>query len=141
MAPLRYAVAFACIVDFIWFLNRLNTLARNGRFSKKKIGVDKKDVEAEEGGDVDDVVVVTGGSSGLGGIVAEILALRGISVAILDVKKPQMEGNYAITYYECDVSDPDQVQRASKQITQDVKSPSPRNSPLRWPFTDVCVCV
>lgn len=115
MSPLRYAVAFACVVDFFWFLSVLNSLGRNGRFSKTEV-----DVGGEE---VEDVVVVTGGSSGLGQIVAEIFALKGISVAVLDIKKPSMEGNYALQYYECDVSDIKALQRVSAQITKDVFSP------------------
>jgi hypothetical protein len=100
-----------------WFLDRLNTLARNGRFSKRQPKVVIQDDEDEE---QEDVVVVTGGSSGLGQIVAEIFALKGISVAILDIKKPQMEGNYALQYYECDVSDVSAVKRVAAQITTDV---------------------
>jgi len=64
--------------------------------------------------------VVTGGSSGLGQIVAEMFALKGISVAVMDIKPPPMEGNYSIEYYECDVSDPVAVQRTAEKITQDV---------------------
>ena len=120
MRPLQYAVAFAVIVDILWFLSHLNSLGRNGKFSRTKR---ESDEEVQE--EVDDVVVVTGGSSGLGQIIAEIFALKGISVAILDIKKPQMEGNYALQYYECDVSDVDAVKRVGAQITQDVRSPLP----------------
>jgi len=123
MTPLRYAVAFACIVDFFWFLSVLNSLGRNGRFSKTEIDV---------GEEVEDVVVVTGGSSGLGQIVAEIFALKGISVAVLDIKKPSMEGNYALQYYECDVSDITAVQRVSAQITKDVFPPGNEPSDCSW---------
>ena len=118
MAPLRYGVAFAITVDVFWLLSLLNAQARNGRFTAKK-NIEKS-ANNDENEYIDDVVVVTGGSSGLGQIIAEIFALKGISVAILDVKKPQMEGNYAMTYYECDVSDPKAVEKISAQITQDV---------------------
>ena len=33
-----------------------------------------------------------------------------------------MEGNYALTYYECDVSDPEAVHRVGQQIQQEVPS-------------------
>jgi hypothetical protein len=125
MTPLRYAVAFACVVDFFWFLSVLNSLGRNGRFSKTKVEV----VAAEE---VEDVVVVTGGSSGLGQIVAEIFAMKGISVAVLDIKKPSMEGNYDLQYYECDVSDITAVQRVSAQITKDVTTPNLMRLTRSW---------
>jgi hypothetical protein len=116
MTPLRHGVAFAILVDFLWFLSYLNAMARNGRFSRNQT-VEK---EVENEAEVDDVVVVTGGSSGLGQIIAEMFALKGISVAVLDIKKPQMEGNYALQYYECDVSDHKVVQRVAAQITEDV---------------------
>ena len=77
-------------------------------------------MESVDDKESEEVVVVTGGSSGLGQLVAEIFALKGISVAVLDVKKPQMEGNYALQYYECDVSDPNAVHRVAQQIQQEV---------------------
>ena len=116
MAPLRYGVAFALIVDFFWLLALLNAQARNGRFSRR---VPQRVAEGEE--EVDDVIVVTGGSSGLGQIIAEMFALKGISVAVMDIKKPQLEGNYALEYYECDVSDHEAVARVGRQITEDVR--------------------
>jgi len=118
MRPLQYGIVYALVVDFVYFLGVLNAAGRNGRFGRKKEGVEVAEDGDEE--EVEDVVVVTGGSSGLGGLVAEIFALKGISVAVLDVKKPQMEGNYALTYYECDVSDPEAVHRVGQQIQQEV---------------------
>ena len=118
MAPLRYGVAFAIVVDIFWFLSLLNTQARNGRFTRKR-AAPEADNEYN-----DDVVVVTGGSSGLGQIIAEIIALKGIPVAVLDIKKPQMEGNYATTYYECDVSDVEAVKKVAAQINADVLLPT-----------------
>jgi hypothetical protein len=113
MRPLQYGIAFALMVDLFWLLAALNNRARNGSLTRAKPTLNEEE-------EVDDVVVVTGGSSGLGQIIAEIFALKGISVAILDVKKPQLEGNYAIQYYECDVSDVGAVQRVGEQITKDV---------------------
>ena len=117
MAPLQYGIAFALTVDFFWLLAMLNAKARNGGFSRGE------NHHVQETDEVDDVVVVTGGSSGLGQIIAEMFALKGISVAVLDVKKPQLEGNYALEYYECDVSDPEAVRRVAEQITEDVLIP------------------
>ena len=113
MTPLRYAVAYAVIIDFVWLLSYLDKRGRNGF---KRVQVE------EEEDEIEDVVVVTGGSSGLGQIVAEMFALKGITVAILDIKRPQMEGNYAIQYYECDVSDHKAVERVASQITEEVFS-------------------
>lgn len=147
MRPLQYGIVYAIIIDFFWFLGRLNTLGRNGAFSRRTKPQHAANGE-DVGEDVDEVVVVTGGSSGLGQIVAEIFALKGISVAVLDIKKPCMEGNYALTYYECDVSDITAVKRVASQITQDVPilfpllptalviSLPPIPGPFLLPFTD-----
>src|SRR5271154_1727381 len=56
MAPLRYAVAYAILIDIFWLLSYLDKRGRNG-FTRVQTG----DGEAE----IEDVVVVTGGSSGL----------------------------------------------------------------------------
>jgi len=120
MRPLQYGILYALIVDLLYFLGVLNRAGRNGRFTATR-----REVEGERE-DVEDVVVVTGGSSGLGSLVAEIFALKGISVAVVDVKKPQMEGNYALTYYECDVSDPQAVHRVAQQIQQEVRTLDPK---------------
>jgi hypothetical protein len=131
MRPLQVSIAFALLVDLCWLLGQLNVAARNGKFARRAKthgGVGKAAAPAEDVDDEEafgeDVVVVTGGSSGLGQLVAEIFALKGISVAILDVKKPQLEGNYAIEYYECDVSDVEAVKRVAQQIRTDVPPPS-----------------
>jgi len=115
MTPLRVAVAFAVVVDLFWLLIYLNAQARNGRYFGGA-----KEPSTEEEDQIEDVVVVTGGSSGLGQIIAEMFALKGISVAVMDIKKPQLEGNYELEYYECDISDHEAVARVARQITEDV---------------------
>lgn len=75
-----------------------------------------------------EVVVITGGASGLGRILVEMFGLRGISVAVLDINTPS-EHNLSedaaldsenVRWYKCDVSSRDEVEHASKQIEQDV---------------------
>lgn len=41
-----------------------------------------------------EVVVVTGGSDGIGKIVVHLLAEKGIKVAVLDVQEPTYEGMF-----------------------------------------------
>ena len=66
-----------------------------------------------------EVIVITGGASGLGLLIAEVYGMRGASVAVLDVR--QMDGESAgVEYYECDVGDRAQVQKAAKMIEEDV---------------------
>src|ERR1700761_3468382 len=55
----------------------------------------------------DEVVVITGGANGLGKILSETYGMRGASVAVLDVKKPEKEseGLAGVQFYACDVGD------------------------------------
>jgi len=150
MSPLKYGIFFALFVDFCWLLSYINSRARNGWRKTPRHVATRTDDGAAHGAEAEDVdqeteevVVVTGGSSGLGQIIAEMFALKGVTVAVMDIKKPPMEGNYSIEYYECDVSDADAVHRTAKQITQDV---SPRSVSFRLPFPFeceplACICV
>ncbi len=69
---------YASIVCFFWLLGYLSLKSRNGWKTTKT------DWDNE-------VVVVTGGSDGIGGLLAETLAIRNVTVIILDVKPPENE--------------------------------------------------
>ena len=71
----------------------------------------------------EEVVVITGGASGLGKIIAEMYGMRGASVAILDVQSPEKEseGLSGVHFYCCDVGDADAVQKVKDQIEKDVR--------------------
>ncbi|KAF8663416.1 hypothetical protein AX16_000988 [Volvariella volvacea WC 439] len=71
----------------------------------------------------DQVVVITGGASGIGELLANTLAVRNVNVVVLDVK-PIVTENYNITYYECDVSKWEQVQAVAKQVIEEVGQPT-----------------
>ncbi|EON67512.1 hypothetical protein W97_06880 [Coniosporium apollinis CBS 100218] len=77
-----------------------------------------RDVDLEE-----EVIVITGGASGLGALIAEVYGLRGASVAVLDVKEPEGEVN-GVEFYKCDVGDRAQVERAARQIERDLGTPT-----------------
>lgn len=72
----------------------------------------------------EEVVVITGGASGLGKILAEIYGMRGASVAVLDVSEPEKEseGLAGVQYYVCDVGDAAAVEKAKMQIEKDVRA-------------------
>jgi hypothetical protein len=79
-----------------------------------------REVDFEE-----EVIVVTGGAGGLGGLVAEVYGLRGATVAVLDVHGKDSDfANEAeekgVEYYECDVSDRAQVERVKAQIEKEL---------------------
>lgn len=81
-------------------------------------------VEASE-----EVVVVTGGASGLGLLIARIYGMRGWSVAVLDVKdmhelKGTWEEMAGVDYYRCDIGDREEVERTARRIEVEVCSVS-----------------
>lgn len=73
----------------------------------------------------EEVVVITGGASGLGRVLAQTFGMRGASVAVLDVVKPregEREGLDGVQFYECDVGDVKAVKGARGRIEKDVCS-------------------
>ncbi|CAJ0757444.1 23069_t:CDS:10 [Entrophospora sp. SA101] len=93
-------------VCFWWFLGYISNKSRNGWKTQK---IDWND----------EIVVITGGSSGLGGLLAETLAIRTVTTIILDIKPPEIEHSNVI-YYECDVSKLKNVEEVAKKIIEEV---------------------
>ena len=86
-------------------------------------------VEEEEDEDGDgageEVVLITGGCNGLGRLLAEIFGLRGIGVAVLDVREPEggrekVEEEEGWRWYQCDVGKWEEVERVREQVERDV---------------------
>jgi len=71
----------------------------------------------------DQVVVVTGGASGVGELLANTLAVRNVNVIVLDVN-PVVTDNYNITYYKCDVSKWEEVEAVSKRVIEEIGHPT-----------------
>ncbi|KAF7355520.1 hypothetical protein MSAN_01469000 [Mycena sanguinolenta] len=71
----------------------------------------------------DQIVVITGGSSGVGELLANTLAVKSVTVVVLDVKPIQTQ-NYNITYYKCDVSKWEEVEAVSKQVIEEIGQPT-----------------
>jgi len=74
----------------------------------------------------EEVIVITGGVEGLGGLLAETYGMRSANIAVLDVKEvdqDESEGK-GIAYYQCDVSDAKQVEAAAANIVQDLGVPT-----------------
>lgn len=71
-----------------------------------------------------EVIVITGGGSGLGQLIAQIYGMRGASVAVLDVKEvSEVEGweeLAGVEYYQCDVGDRKALERTARRIEDDV---------------------
>ncbi|EKM59280.1 uncharacterized protein PHACADRAFT_249667 [Phanerochaete carnosa HHB-10118-sp] len=69
------------------------------------------------------IVVITGGSSGIGGLIANTLAVRNVTVVVLDIDPIETE-NYNIAYYKCDVSKWEEVQAVAKKIQEELGHPT-----------------
>ncbi|KAF9363150.1 hypothetical protein BGX34_004769 [Mortierella sp. NVP85] len=84
------------------------------------------------GGKIDweeEVVLITGGvntestgASGLGLLLAESLAIRHISVVVLDIQP--VKTALDIESYICDVSNPEDIARVAKEIREEVGEPT-----------------
>ncbi|KAG2418378.1 hypothetical protein HFD88_001479 [Aspergillus terreus] len=76
----------------------------------------------------DEVVVVTGGASGLGLLIARIYGLRGVSVAVLDVKDvggvEGWEDGAGVEYYRCDIADRAQLEATVERIEKELGTPT-----------------
>ncbi|KAK2596236.1 hypothetical protein QQS21_006328 [Conoideocrella luteorostrata] len=72
----------------------------------------------------EEVIVITGGASGLGMLVAEVYGMRGASVAVLDVNEMENGEARGVTYYKCDVSDKKQIAKAAADIERDLGTPT-----------------
>jgi hypothetical protein len=70
----------------------------------------------------EEVIVITGGADGLGGLLAETYGMRSANIAVLDIKEVDQDEaeEKGITYYQCDVSDAKQVEAAAAKIVKDV---------------------
>ena len=104
--PIRVAAVYAAAVTAWWVLAAVNRRVAFGPPREVNLG--------------DEVIVITGGASGLGLLIAEVYGMRGASVAVLDVREMQNGEARGVTYYKCDVTDKEQVARAARQIEQDV---------------------
>lgn len=74
----------------------------------------------------EEVIVITGGVDGLGGLIAETYGMRGLNVAVLDNKKVDDEEaeEKGVLYYQCDVGDEKQVEAAVAEIVEDLGPPT-----------------
>jgi hypothetical protein len=105
---MQIAIVYASGITALFFLGILN---RQIAYSKPRT------VDFSE-----EVIVITGGASGLGLLIAEVYGMRGASVAVLDVKDLEAGEARGVSVYKCDVGDKEQVARVAVEIERDVSS-------------------
>ncbi|KAJ5172187.1 Short-chain dehydrogenase/reductase SDR [Penicillium capsulatum] len=76
-----------------------------------------------------EVVLVTGGASGLGLVIAQMYAMRGVSVAVLDIRDLESEEDQLLfqgcaEYYQCDVGDRAQLEAVKGRIEKELGTPT-----------------
>jgi NADPH:quinone reductase-like Zn-dependent oxidoreductase len=105
---MRLAIGYAAFLTLLWI----------GAVFNKRIAFGiPREVNYDE-----EVILITGGASGLGRLIADFYAMRGASVAVLDVKKADDDEMMGIEYHHCDVSDEKQVIAAVAKINDSVCS-------------------
>ncbi|KAL8799070.1 MAG: hypothetical protein Q9182_006166 [Xanthomendoza sp. 2 TL-2023] len=71
-----------------------------------------------------EIVVITGGSDGIGKRVALLLQERGAKVAILDVQPLTFEPPPNISFFKCDITSPEAVSACASSVRSDVGVPT-----------------
>ncbi|CAI5760156.1 unnamed protein product [Candida verbasci] len=68
-----------------------------------------------------DIVLITGGSNGLGKELVSILAAKSTKIVVLDINLPEEPNKYEnVHYYQCDVSDRHQIFEVQKLIKKEI---------------------
>ncbi|KFY52216.1 hypothetical protein V496_08597 [Pseudogymnoascus sp. VKM F-4515 (FW-2607)] len=107
---MQSAILYASVLTLLFFLGVLN---RQIAYSKPRV------VDLGE-----EVIVITGGASGLGLLVAEVYGMRGATVAVLDVADLEAGEARGVTVYKCDVGDAAQVAKVAAQIELELGTPT-----------------
>ena len=71
-----------------------------------------------------EIVVLTGGSNGIGLRIAHLLGERDIKVAILDITPPQPPLHNSIRFYECDITSAAAISTAATKIRSSLGRPT-----------------
>jgi NAD(P)-dependent dehydrogenase (short-subunit alcohol dehydrogenase family) len=107
---MRVAMAWAMLMTIIGIF---------GLISDRIAWGSHREVDLEQ-----EVIVITGGVDGLGGLLAETYGMRNANIAVLDTKQVDEDEaeNKGVVYYQCDVSDAKQVEAAAAKIVENVSN-------------------
>lgn len=107
--PMLVSFAWAGAITLIWMAGVINDRLAFGL---------PREVDLSE-----EVIVITGGASGLGLLIAEVYGMRGATVAVLDVEEMENGEARGVTYYKCDVGDKEQIAKVAEKIEREVGCP------------------
>ncbi|KAF2007926.1 NAD(P)-binding protein [Amniculicola lignicola CBS 123094] len=71
-----------------------------------------------------EVVIVTGGSDGIGKVVVHLLAERGIKVAVMDVQDLTYEAPPTVTFFKTDLASPSSIKVSASAIKAQLGHPT-----------------
>lgn len=106
---MHVSIGWAIFITLCWIANLVNQRMAYGL--PREVDLD------------DEVIVITGGASGLGLLVAEVYGMRGASVAVVDVRDMENGEAKGVSFYRCDVSDKEALAKVARQIEEDVSDP------------------
>lgn len=118
---MQVSIAWASLLTFWWILSVFNNRIAFGL---------PREVDLDE-----EIIVITGGSNGLGRLIADFYAMRGANVAILDVVKKDDDDMMGLQFYQCDIGDRKQVESAAERIRKDVRRST---LPIVFMFKNTC---
>lgn len=104
------SIAWASFITLCWVADMVNQRLAHGL---------PRDVDLDE-----EVIVITGGASGLGMLIAEVYGMRGATVAVLDINPMEHDEARGVNCYRCDVRDKAQVAKAVVDIERDLGTPT-----------------
>ncbi|KAI9801500.1 MAG: hypothetical protein M1833_002732 [Piccolia ochrophora] len=108
---MRLSAAYATLVSIYALLSLANKRIAYG--APRKVDLAKE------------VIVITGGASGLGALIAEVYGMRGASVAVLDVQGLEEEEiARGVEFYKCDVGEKAQVEKVAAEIEEELGTPT-----------------
>ncbi|KAI5797765.1 hypothetical protein EDC01DRAFT_37947 [Geopyxis carbonaria] len=103
--PVINAMLYATFVNLHYFATLFNTRLSAGPARAVDLG--------------NELIIISGGASGLGLLLAEVYGLRGVAVAVLDVAPPSEGAAQGVYFHTCDVSDPAAVAAARTHIEEE----------------------
>ncbi|PVH94861.1 NAD(P)-binding protein [Periconia macrospinosa] len=71
-----------------------------------------------------EVVVVTGGSDGIGKIIVQLFAEKGVKVGVLDVQELTYEAPPTVHFFKCDLADPQSIAAAAASLKSTIGDPT-----------------